>query len=586
MIYGKNRHATIIVAKNIPGYDKFVTQDFTKDFFQGEKIKLQYPPDHPNAGQYYKQTSTQLQGESSVFGVAVSEQTRRYRMEDDMVRYNKDFFYPYQTELTIATTPNFQTGLRPLSDRNTDVDAGKDAFILHGSIVEGTNSGAKRFYAGPYKGFTKEIQCVCTDTTSMNSLDGGDCDGWKKGSFYESGYVPERHNLFKYAGEPQIQVDPINPFNKLFLRGTPFGKKDYGFINIRSRQLRPIPYDMSAANDKGHSAILLTRKHALVSKFSDINDSDLKFYSPSEGIITATVASSVNTFKQIWDAIGFATESRDTITQEAFDALSKSFSPYKIVTFSTELPSDVTVATLLNIEESNPIFYGLVLSHEGRGHIGTFCTPLNKNTFDENNGIDLSFGQPVGCGLGWQRPYPLPGSADFDGTLVPVNSDYGSPILTYISSLAVFVGFVTGIGFVERKATTESELLDTVFDSYVRTHGCTIGSSKKHTMGWGSSYSPFDILNLYLSLAGSYKANRVSIVRFPSLDQYKYPYPDVSFDVPEQKAKEIRRIENIVPSIGVGVSTTELYRFQNLPYYTMQTDNIEENTISDFIDFR
>ena len=35
MIYGKNRHATIIVAKNIPGYDKFVTQDFTKDFFQG-----------------------------------------------------------------------------------------------------------------------------------------------------------------------------------------------------------------------------------------------------------------------------------------------------------------------------------------------------------------------------------------------------------------------------------------------------------------------------------------------------------------------------------------------------------------------
>jgi len=526
MIYGKNRHATIIVAKNIPGYNDFVNEDFTLDFSPGEKIKIQYPPDHPDSGSYYEQASTQLDGDPFIFGIVVSDTKRKIHEEDKQIKFNKDFIQPYQSELTVAILPSFQSGFRPLSDRNLNADGGKDAFILMGSVVEGVDSKAKRFYVGPFKGFTKEIQGVCTEPKQPNLMDGGDCDGWKKGSYYESGYNPKKHDVFVYAGEPAYRVDHKNPFNKDFMRFTPYERKKYAFLNIRNRKPRPIPYDILADNDKGYSAVLLTNKHVLVSKFTDINNADLKFYSPSEGVITSTVASSVDTFKQIWDTIGFVGENRDSTTQDSFNKLSDSFSSYKIITLANELPEDTTKVQLLDLEKSNPIFYGMVLSHEGRGHVGIFCKPMDKTTYDDANGIDLSFQNPEKCGGNFR----LIGTTPADDTLIPTVADKGSPVLTYFINRLVFLGFCSGIGFAERAIKSQTDIFSTDFDSFVRVHGCSIGSTKKYPMGWGVSYSSFDILNMYLESKGdTQKAVTNEVIRSKGTTSFYYPYPDIEF---------------------------------------------------------
>jgi hypothetical protein len=144
MIFGNDCKATVIAAGNMMGYDIFTGSDFVKPFVEGEQLQLLYPPDHGNSGSNYLFDSHLG---STVFGIFSGERGRQtlYYPETNGIVINADVVLPYQSEIDITTLPTFNTGLRPVTDRDMTGDNGVDAFSLKGSIIVGSQSGAKRF---------------------------------------------------------------------------------------------------------------------------------------------------------------------------------------------------------------------------------------------------------------------------------------------------------------------------------------------------------------------------------------------------------------------------------------------------------
>ncbi len=504
MIFGNNRIATIIVASNLPGYDIFLTDDFTKSFSESEPIRILYPPDHPKAGEYFVQNFTQFTNDETIFGVVVDETQRiTYTKEESTnITVNPDAFLPYQTELNIAQFVTTQTGLRPITDADDETDAGVDAFLLEGSIIVGAYTGAKRYYAGPFKGFTKENESVCEDPVEINLMDGSDCKGWKKGSYYESGYIPSLYDVFSYAGQPAMRVDPNAPFNTEFMKSTPFGGLNYTWLNVRNRRERPIPYSMTSPEGKGVSAVAISQKHAIVLNSVDIDSNYLKFHSNFSGTITCSVSSSINTFKQMWDAIGFVNENRDAVTLASFNELKKYFEGIKIITLSNTLPFDIVPIALLDIEDSDSIFWAMAIGQEARGHCGIFCPPLSKSSFTIGTAPELLFTSHANNCASIENviSQELPGSLGTGKTLAVVSGDEGSPVITYYNYSPVFLGFVSNQSQQDSSITSFFDVLNTPHISIANISGIGMGSSKRYEMGWGSFFSPYQILMMYLQL--------------------------------------------------------------------------------------
>ena len=250
MIFGNQSKGTIIAAQNMLGYDSFVDSDFTKPFNENEPLEILYPPDHPNNGSNYVFDTLMGVNTLGTFSFESGRGTH-YFPESNNLKVNKDYVFPYQSEIDIIFAPTLNSGMRPLTDRAITADNGVDAFFLKGSVIRGKISGAKRFYAGPFKGFTKEIQGVCQGATAVNLMDGSDCAGYLKGTFYEHVFDPAVHNLFNYADQPNTVIDVKAPFNQSFMAETPYHRLDYTWINTRNRFKRPIPYSMLSGTGKG-----------------------------------------------------------------------------------------------------------------------------------------------------------------------------------------------------------------------------------------------------------------------------------------------------------------------------------------------
>jgi hypothetical protein len=572
MIFGNDCKATVIAAGNMMGYDIFTGSDFVKPFVEGEQLQLLYPPDHGNSGSNYLFDSHLG---SAVLGIFSGERGRQtlYYPESEGIVINPDTVFPYQSEIDITTLPTFNTGLRPITDRNVTGDNGVDAFPLKGSIIVGSVSGAKRFYAGPFKGFTKELECVCEGGTAVNNLDGMDCKGNLKGSYYESGYSPQSHDLFKYSDQPRTIVDINTPFNTSFMVNTPYHGLDYTWINTRNRFKRPVPYSMFSDSGKGVSAVVISNMHAMVSAEADIDNENLRFYAGASGFVTPTVSSTVTTFKQMWDAIGFVDENSSAETLAKFNELKAYFDDIKIIKFSSSLPSGIDVIELVDMYQSDPIFYALAVSQEGRGHHGTFCPPIS-NTFDPTILPTLLFKGSEACDK--MPSVELHEMGNTSRTTAVVRGDNGSPVVTYYRGRTIFLGFVTGAGYTYYSDPNRR----TAFASI---RGMGIGSTKPITFPWGATWTPFAFLNQYLSLSGVSAKNRV-LRRQSSDTSTTYPYPSIPFGTVTPTSTSRRSsLVNTDPRIGVKFSESGIERFTNRAYLIPERNDEIGTTVS--IDF-
>jgi hypothetical protein len=503
MIFGNNGSISVIAAKNMVGYDIFLTSDFTKKFTNGESVSFYYPPEHPNANQKYQ--FGLVNGSKTTTPCTMSfEDPRTINSEDQELKLLRDFIYPYQTSLFLGMNQN-TASILPLSDDGMSGGSGYDGFLLKGSVIYGESSGAKRYYAGPFKGYSKEIESVCQGTTATNIMDGSDCLGWLKGSVYENGYDSKYHDLFSYPDEPKQKVDHRFPYNQFFMQNTPFADLNYSWLNVPNRKNRPIPYNMLGTSNKGTYTALITRKHALVLNSRDVAPENLVFYSLSQGLTSVAVSSSVNTFKEMWDAIGFVNENSNATTLANFNALSAYFNNIKILTLSSELPSDVTPISLYDNYGSDKVLYSMVFDQEGRGHHSAFCPPLTKDSISGTSDIRLDTNNT--CNV-ISESMAFPTALSNTTTAKIMSGDIGSPVITYSDSVPVLMGFLSSY--------------DSVDDAVIgTTTGLEIGSTKLYTFPWGYSYSPISILNLYLGLGG-YQANSHQI-RERTIDQYPYP---------------------------------------------------------------
>jgi len=493
MIFGNNGSISVIAAKNMVGYDIFLTSDFTKEFRNGESVSFYYPPEHPNANQKY-QFGLVNGSKTTTPCTMSSEDPRTINSEDEELKLLRDFVYPYQTSLVLGMNQN-TSSILPLSDDGMSGGSGYDGFLLKGSVIYGESSGAKRYYAGPFKGYSKEIESVCQGTTAMNIIDGSDCLGWLKGSVYENGYDPKYHDLFSYSDEPKQKVDHRNPYNQFFMHDTPFADINYAWLNVPNRKNRPIPYNMLGTSNKGTYAALITRKHALVLNSRDVAPENLVFYSESQGLTSVAVSSSVNTFKQMWDAIGFVNENTNATTLQNFNALSTHFDGIKILTLASELPSDVTPVKLYDNYGSNSVFYSLLFDQEGRGHHSAFCPPLTKDSVVGTAEIRLDTNNICNA---TSESMQFPTAPITTPTSKVVGGDIGSPVVTYNNYASVLMGFLSGYNHTDDKVSGN-------------VIGFGIGSSKMYEFSWGYSFSPMNILNMYLALSG-YQATAHQIV--------------------------------------------------------------------------
>lgn len=573
MIFGYDCKATVIAAGNMFGYDIFTGEDFVKPFVEGETLQLLYPPDHGNSGSNFEFDSHLG---STVLGIFAQERGRdtNYFSETETLFLNADIVFDYQSEIDIITLPTFNSGLRPISDRGISGDKGIDSFLLKGSIIQGSSSGAKRFYAGPFKGFTKEIECVCEGATSVNTLDGMDCKGNLKGSYYEWTFDPDIHNILNYSDQPKTIVDINQPFNQSFMVNTPYHGLDYTWINVRNRFKRPIPYSMESDSGKGVSAVLISSRHAIVSASADIDDLNLRFYSGVSGFVTPTVSTSANTFKQMWDAIGFVDENSSAEVLAKFNEMAAYFDDIKIITFTTDLPADIQPIELIDVHTSSPVFYGLAIGQEARGHHGTFCPPFTGSSFNPAVLPTLLFKGSDACVN--MPTLELHEMGNTVRTTAVVRGDNGSPVITYYRGKPVFLGLVTGAGY-----TYYSDPKKLV--AFASLHGAGIGSSKPITFPWGTTWTPISFLNQYLSSSGV-SAKNVSLTRNATDTNQTYPYPPVAFGtvVPTSKSRRAQ-LRNTDPSVGVKISEGGLDKFVNRPYLQPESNGEIGTTVT--IDF-
>jgi hypothetical protein len=524
MIVGHNREFYIIGASNLPGYDPYLTADFTKAFLVGEDVTVFYPPEHPQANSQYEFDS--LNSLSAPF-TFIGEQARIVLNQEGSILIHKpDYVMPYQTNLVLKMKNDTNSPF-PLNDAGYSGGSGFDAFFIKGSVFKGVQSGARRYYSGPFKGYTKESECVCEGTTATNELDRSDCRGWLKGSIYEIDYDPNFKELFNYVGEPKENVDHRQPFNDEFLTGTPFDSIDYTWCNIPYRQKRPVPYNKLSDN-KGNYAVLIGKKHALISSTTDIDTDNLRFYSESQGLTTAQVAHVINSFQELWDACGFIPLGNNQTSLASYAGMSSHFDGIKMVKFTKELPSDIAPVSLYDPVESDPIYYALALGQDGRGHVGVFCPPLaGENTtgkatitFTKDNECN-SFPQPlvIGgdcCGTDCKNNPRITRSLLLDGLFTDYSvgavlaGDMGGPVITYWNDRPVFLGFMKEKGYEQ--------------NAYAKMIGVGLGSSKKYEFHWGTSFGLIDLLNLYMALTGNDFLN-TPIKTKRNISEEKYPYP-------------------------------------------------------------
>jgi hypothetical protein len=531
MIFGQNRLVEIIGAKNLQGYDPYLTDDFTKAFIGGEKVVVYYPPDHSLSASTYHFNSDS--GTTNSLGVFYSEEDRNVsNAEDSLLKFRKDFVLPYQTNLTIQMGSSVSSPL-PLSDSATG-GSGFDAFFIKGSVVVGESSGAKRYYSGPFKGWSKELECVCEGTTAVNQLDGSDCRGWLKGSLYEKNYIYSYHDVFNYIGEPKQIADHKNPFNDGFMTGTPFETLNYSWSNVLDRTNRPIPYNM-LVDGKGNYAVLIGRKHAIVHKDADIDTTNLRFYSNEYGMTSVNVVAQISDFRSLWDQTGFASPNVNENTMMAFQGMSAHWQGVKLLKFETNLPEDINQIVLYDPYGSDMIYYGLAFGQDGRGSVGVFCPPLtgditgsNQLTNNKSGKSRLSFTKDNKCG---SFPYPLVVGGDCCGCKTPrtimslmldgvsedqsvgavLEGDIGSPVITYYNDTPVFLGFIDSVGYREH--------------AYADLIGVGIGSKKKYPVSWGTELSIFDVLQLYFTLTGNDSFLNATAFNRNTTPDAKYPFP-------------------------------------------------------------
>jgi hypothetical protein len=519
MIFGNQSKGTIIAAQNMLGYDSFIDSDFTKPFNENEPLEMLYPPDHPNSGSKYVFDTPLGVDTLGTFSFEWGRGTYHFP-EVNKLKVNKDYVFPYQSEIDIVFAPTLNSGMRPLTDRAITADNGVDAFFLKGSVIRGKISGAKRFYAGPFKGFTKEIQDVCQGATAVNLMDGSDCAGYLKGTFYEHGFDPAVHNLFNYADQSNTVIDVKSPFNLSFMEGTPYHRLGYNWINTRNRFKRPIPYSMLSGTGKGVSAVVISKRHAIVSADADIDSENLRFYSGITGFVVPTVTATASTFKQMWDAIGFINENSSSETLAKFNEMKPYFDGIKILTFSQDLPDDIQPIWLMDTNTSDPLFYSLAIGQEARGHHGTFCPPIKSSTFDPTSPPSLLFGSSQEC-----SSMPSPSDHSMPNTLRTIaiaRGDIGSPVITYHYYVPIFVGLVSEVSFADDQNQNNRSVSAKIC-------GTGMGSSKPIQFPWGATFTPFSFLNAYLSIGGG-SANTTQLIRTNFATNETYPYPPIDFE--------------------------------------------------------
>lgn len=522
MIIGHDRQFYLIAAGNLPGYDPYLSADFSKSFINDEDVAIFYPPEHPNTNNPYWFDS--LEGATAPQFSFVSEENRLVQnTEGNKLVQKPDQIFPYQTNLHLKMKKTTNSPL-PLNDIGSSGGSGFDGFFIKGSVIKGLQSGAKRYYAGPFKGYTKETECVCDGVTATNTLDNSDCRGWLKGSIYENNYNPDYSEIFKYVGEPRENIDHKQAFNNGFMTGTAFNGLDFTWCNVPYRQKRPLPYNMLSDN-KGNYAVLIGKKHAIVNASSDIDLDNYRFYSESAGLTAVQVVSVINNFQELWDACGFIPVNTNATSLASYQAMSKHFAGLKMVKFNEELPIDISPISFYDPEGSDPIYYALALGQDGRGHVGVFCPPLDGGntsgqstlSFTKNNECD-SFPQPLVIGgdcCGCQknitvRSLLLNGTTDDYSVGSVLTGDMGGPVITYWSDRPVFLGFMNEKGY-DQKA-------------YAKLIGVGLGSSKKYPFHWGTSFGLVDVFNLFMALTGEDMINS-PIKTTRNISEEKYPYP-------------------------------------------------------------
>ena len=276
----------------------------------------------------------------------------------------------------------------------------------------------------------------------------------------------------------------------------------------------------------------------------------------------------------MWDAIGFINENSSAETLAKFNEMAAYFDDIKIITFASNLPSDITPIELIDPYTSSPVFYGLAIGQEARGHHGTFCPPFDGSTFSPTSLPTLLFKGSDAC-----TNMPSTQLQQMENTMrttAVVRGDNGSPVITYYRGKAVFIGLVTGAGYTYYSDPTK-------LTAFASLRGTGIGSSKPITFPWGATWTPFSFLNQYLSLSGV-SAKSVSLTRSSTDTNQTYPYPSIAFGtvVPTTTSRRARLV-NTDPRIGVKVSEGGLDKFVNRAYLQPETNQEMGTTVS--IDF-
>jgi hypothetical protein len=550
MIFGAKKQYRVIASRTLPGYGAFITEHFQRNFIGGEPLVIYYPPDHPNEGTKYNYTILENDDSGAegldVVGLFGGESTRSISGIED----TQDPPKPYHLDFYIIPFVGTNQDIHPLTNEN-----GYDCFLLKASIIEGLSSGARRFYDGPFKGYSIESQDVCIDgggDVSLNTMDGSTCEGYLRGSYYEGGYSPIRHNIHRYAGVTNHVLDPVNPINQFYMSATPFGSLSMNWLALHNRENRPIPYRMQIDGGKGHAAALITKRHAVISGTKGYGY-PYRFYSPSEGIVNVSVEKSTATvgpfsadletrdFKNIWRGLGFRDPTGDVELTTTYNALMESFRDCTIVTFDKALPDDIVPVYLVDRNESDLIRWAMTVGQEGRGHVTYTCDSIKESA-------RWQFSYCPKCD-GDEDVFLPPGCDIDDVGKFPVNGDLTAPLYTYSNNEVVFLGFMSEIidknfedlDFLGNDNTIMSRNSPPNYECFtnnpiefsrsgqlMQSHyqsAWDIGNTKKYQLPWGYEISAFDLLNMWLALDGDYQADSIKFQATDNDTQSTYPYP-------------------------------------------------------------